>query len=177
MVVNVYFSLGSNLGDREANILEALRRMDEAFGVHYSALSSLIETEPMGFSGGKFLNAAVLYRIPVPERSRRAGGSTPLTNRAEERSLSGAEGILQMVKSIEREMGRTDPPEYDSEGNRVYHSRIIDIDILFYGREIIDTPELTIPHKGIADRPFVMIPLRQIARLSLRMAFPEYFQK
>ena len=155
MVVNVYFSLGSNLGDREANILEALCRMDEAFGVHYSSLSSLIETEPMGFSGGKFLNAAVLYRIPA---------ESPLWT-------------LYMVKSIEREMGRTDPPEYDSEGNRVYHSRIIDIDILFYGREIIDTPELTIPHKGIADRPFVMIPLRQIARRSLRMAFPEYFQK
>ena len=155
MVVNVYFSLGSNLGDREANILEALRRMDEAFGVHYSALPSLIETEPMGFSGGKFLNAAVLYRIPA---------ESPLWT-------------LYMIKSIEREMGRTDPPEYDSEGNRVYHSRIIDIDILFYGREIIDTPELTIPHKGIADRPFVMIPLRQIARRSLRMAFPEYFQK
>ena len=155
MVVNVYFSLGSNLGDREANILEALRRMDEAFGVHYSALSSLIETEPMGFSGGKFLNAAVLYRIPA---------ESPLWT-------------LYMIKSIEREMGRTDPPEYDSEGNRVYHSRIIDIDILFYGREIIDTPELTIPHKGIADRPFVMIPLRQIARRSLRMAFPDYFQK
>ena len=155
MVVNVYFSLGSNLGDREANILEALRRMDEAFGVHYSALSSLIETEPVGFSGGKFLNAAVLYRIPA---------ESPLWT-------------LYMIKSIEREMGRTDPPEYDSEGNRVYHSRIIDIDILFYGREIIDTPELTIPHKGIADRPFVMIPLRQIARRSLRMAFPEYFQK
>ncbi|MBO6248415.1 MAG: 2-amino-4-hydroxy-6-hydroxymethyldihydropteridine diphosphokinase, partial [Bacteroidales bacterium] len=65
MVVNVYFSLGSNLGDREANIFDALRRMDEAFGVHYSALSSLIETEPMGFSGGKVLNAAVLYRIRV----------------------------------------------------------------------------------------------------------------
>ena len=155
MVVNVYFSLGSNLGDREANILEALRRMDEAFGVHYSALSSLIETEPVGFSGGTFLNAAVLYRIPA---------ESPLWT-------------LYMIKSIEREMGRTDPPEYDSEGNRVYHSRIIDIDILFYGREIIDTPELTIPHKGIADRPFVMIPLRQIARRSLRMAFPEYFQK
>ena len=166
--MNVYFSLGSNLGDREANIFDALRRMDEAFGVHYSALSGLIETEPMGFSGGKFLNAAVLYRIPVPERSRRAGGSTPLTNRAEV--------VLQIVKSIEREMGRTDPPEYDSEGKRVYHSRIIDIDILFYGREIIDIPELTIPHKGIADRPFVMVPLRQIARRSLREAFPEYFK-
>jgi 2-amino-4-hydroxy-6-hydroxymethyldihydropteridine diphosphokinase len=167
-LVNVYFSLGSNLGDREANIFDALRRMDEAFGVHYSALSGLIETEPMGFSGGKFLNAAVLYRLPVPERSRRAGGSTPLTNRAEV--------VLRQVKSIEREMGRTDPPEYDSEGKRVYHSRIIDIDILFYGREIIDIPELTIPHKGIADRPFVMVPLRQIARRSLREAFPEYFK-
>ena len=153
MVVNVYFSLGSNLGDREANILEALRRMDEAFGVHYSALSSLIETEPVGFSGGKFLNAAVLYRIPA---------ESPLWT-------------LYMIKSIEREMGRMDPPEYDSEGKRVYHSRIIDIDILFYGREIIDIPELTIPHKGIADRPFVMVPLRQIARRSLRDAFPEYF--
>ena len=155
MVVNVYFSLGSNLGDRKANILEALRRMDEAFGVHYSALSSLIETEPVGFSGGKFLNAAVLYRIPA---------ESPLWT-------------LYMIKSIEREMGRTDPPEYDSEGKRVYHSRIIDIDILFYGREIIEIPELTIPHKGIADRPFVMVPLRQIARRSLRDAFPEYFKK
>ena len=155
MVVNVYFSLGSNLGDRKANILEALRRMDEAFGVHYSALSSLIETEPVGFSGGKFLNAAVLYRIPA---------ESPLWT-------------LYMIKSIEREMGRMDPPEYDSEGKRVYHSRIIDIDILFYGREIIDIPELTIPHKGIADRPFVMVPLRQIARRSLRDAFPEYFKK
>ena len=218
-LVNVYFSLGSNLGDREANIFDALRRMDEAFGVHYSALSGLIETEPMGFSGGKFLNAAVLYRIPVPERwfdsahqpgrrdtppvperSRRAGGSTPLTNRTEEQSMAGgstpltnrteeqsmaggstpltnrAEVVLQIVKSIEREMGRTDPPEYDSEGKRVYHSRIIDIDILFYGRETIDIPELTIPHRGIADRPFVMVPLRQIARRSLREAFPEYFK-
>ena len=155
MVVNVYFSLGSNLGDREANILEALRRMDEAFGVHYSARSSLIETEPVGFSGGKFLNAAVLYRIPA---------ESPLWT-------------LYMIKSIEREMGRMDPPEYDSEGKRVYHSRIIDIDILFYGREIIDIPELTIPHKSIADRPFVMVPLRQIARRSLRDAFPEYFKK
>ena len=154
MVVNVYFSLGSNLGDRKANILEALRRMDEAFGVHYSALSSLIETEPVGFSGGKFLNAAVLYRIPA---------ESPLWT-------------LYMIKSIEREMGRMDPPEYDSEGKRVYHSRIIDIDILFYGREIIDIPELTIPHKGIVDRPFVMVPLRQIARRSLRDAFPEYFK-
>ena len=151
--VNVYFSLGSNLGDREKNISEALRRMDEAFGVHYSALSKLIETKPMGFSGGKFLNAAVLYRIYA----------------------AGPMEVLRAVKAIERGMGRTDFLEHDAEGNRIYHSRIIDIDVLFYGKEIIDTPELTIPHKGIAERPFVMIPLREIARPSLRKAFPEYF--
>ena len=146
--VNIYFSLGSNIGDRERNIMEALRLMDEAFGVHYSALSRLIETKPMGFSGGKFLNAAVLYRVF---------------------------GILDTVKSIERSMGRTDPPEYDSDGNRIYHSRIIDIDILFYGREVIDIPRLTIPHKGIAERPFVMVPLLEIAKPSIRKAFPEIF--
>ena len=151
--VNVYFSLGSNLGDRENNISEALRRMDEAFGTHYSALSKIIETEPFGFSGEAFLNAAVLYRIPA---------ESPLWT-------------LYQVKAIEREMGRTDAPEYDTEGKRIYHSRIIDIDILFYGKEIIDTPELTIPHKGIAERDFVLIPLREIARQSLRKAFPEYF--
>ncbi len=154
--VNIYFSLGSNLGDREANILEALRRMDEAFGCHYSALSRLIETKPMGFSGGKFLNAAVLYRVYL------SPDFAPLE-------------VLRTVKSIEREMGRTDPPEYDGEGNRIYHSRIIDIDILFYGTERIDIPELTVPHKGIADRPFVMIPLLEIAKPSLKRAFPEYF--
>lgn len=157
--VNIYFSLGSNIGDRERNIMEALRLMDEAFGVHYSALSRLIETKPMGFSGGKFLNAAVLYRIFHPEGS------------AEEAAL----GILDTVKSIERSMGRTDPPEYDPDGNRIYHSRIIDIDILFYGREVIDIPRLTIPHKGIAKRPFVMVPLLEIAKSSIRKAFPEIF--
>lgn len=154
-LVNVYFSLGSNLGDREKNISEALRRMDEAFGAHYSALSKIIETEPFGFSGEAFLNAAVLYRIPA---------ESPLWT-------------LYQVKSIEREMGRTDLPEYDAEGNRIYHSRVIDIDILFFGKEIIDTPELTIPHKGISQREFVLIPLKEIARPSLKKNFPEYFKK
>ena len=157
---NIYFSLGSNLGDREKIISEALRLMDEAFGRHYVALSKLIETEPAGFSGGKFLNAAVLYRLP---QSRNG--------------VEGALWILDTVKSIERALGRTDPPEYDSEGRRIYHSRTIDIDILFYGKERIDHPRLVIPHKGIAGRPFVMIPLREIARPALKRAFPEYFEE
>ena len=156
--INVYFSLGSNLGDRQENIAGALRRMDEVFGKHYTALSKLIETEPMGFSGGKFLNAAVLYRLPV---------QAPV----EEHAL----WILDKVKEIEREMGRKDAPEYDTDGNRIYHSRVIDIDILFYGSERIDIPRLTIPHKGIADRLFVLVPLYEIARPALKKAFPEYF--
>lgn len=157
--VSIYFSLGSNLGNREKNIKEALHRMDEAFEGHYTALSRLIETKPVGFTGGKFLNAAVLYRTFRPE--------VP----AEEAAME----VLRKIKSIERLMGRTDPPEYDSGGNRVYHSRIIDIDILFYGTERISLPELTIPHRDIASRPFVMLPLQEIAKPSLKSAFPEYF--
>lgn len=157
--VSIYLSLGSNLGDRTRNIEEALHRLDKAFEGHYVALSRLIETKPMGFIGGKFLNAAVLYRTFRPE--------VP----AEDAALK----VLAKVKEIERSMGRTDVPEYDGTGNRLYRSRIIDIDILFYGSERIDVPQLTIPHKGILDRPFVMIPLQEIAKPSLKSAFPEYF--
>ena len=157
--VSIYFSLGSNLGDREKNIADALRRMDKAFEGHYEALSRLIETKPMGFSGGKFLNAVAFYRVFKPAGS------------AEEAAL----GILDKVKEIERSMGRTENPEYDGTGNRIYHSRIIDIDILFYGAERIDCQRLVIPHKGMAERPFVMIPLQEIAKPSLKEAFPEYF--
>lgn len=153
--VDIYFSLGSNIGDRKKNIMEALRRMDEAFGEHYVELSRLIETEPMGFVGGQFLNGAVLYRTAV--------------------SAGGAMEVLDKVKAIERAMGRTDGPEYDAEGKRIYHSRIIDIDILFYGDERIDTERLTIPHKDIENRPFVMVPLKEIAEPSLKENFPEYF--
>ena len=157
--VSIYFSLGSNLGNREKNIEEALRRMDEAFEGHYTALSRLIETKPMGFSGGKFLNAAALYRTFRPE--------IPAEDAARE--------VLTKIKSIERSMGRTDPPEYDGSGNRIYHSRIIDIDILFYGTERITALDLIIPHKDIESRPFVMIPLQEVAKPSLKTAFPEYF--
>lgn len=156
--VSIYFSLGSNLGDRRENILEALRRLDVALGSHWKALSRLIETKPVGFVGGKFLNGVVLYRIPEGADADQQ-----------------ARGLLETVKRIEREMGRTDPPEYDGAGNRIYHSRIIDIDILFVGSLRMDTPELTIPHKGIKERAFVMIPLLEIAKPTLKAAFPEIF--
>ena len=168
--ISVYFSLGSNLGDRRENILEALRRMDEALGSHWKSLSSLIETKPVGFSGGKFLNGAVLYRIPA-ENGLPVDSSGETVSREDRLAFN----LLETVKRIEREMGRTDPPAYDGAGNRIYRSRIIDIDILFCGTLRMDTPLLTIPHKGIKERPFVMIPLLEIAKPSLKAAFPEIF--
>lgn len=147
--VEVYLGLGTNIGDRKANLDEALDRLDTLLGCHYSALSGFVETEPWGFvSDGKFLNAAVRYDLSVPRGTSES---------------DFAHGILCVCKEIERAMGRTGDPEYDSCGHRIYHSRIIDIDILMIGDWIIDEPDLKVPHPLMRERDFVMIPLRQIA--------------
>ena len=83
--------------------------------------------------------------------------------------------ILAICKDIEHRLGRDDAPEYDADGRRVYHNRAIDIDILFYGKERIDCEDLQVPHPLIAERDFVKIPLAEIAKPSLKAAFPEYF--
>lgn len=139
MTEKVYFSIGSNLGDRAANIMEALDRMDRALGRHWSALSDLIETEPWGFDGADFVNAAVMYELD----------SDPWT-------------VLDVCKGIERAMGREETVETDSDGKRVYHDRVIDIDILLYGDRRVQSENLTIPHPLMTERDFVMRPLRQI---------------
>ena len=156
--VSVYLGLGSNLGDRRKNIERALTLLDEGFGRHYTALSRMIETKAWGFKGDKFLNACVLYRIYRKGSPEEQGHE-----------------ILALCKEIERTLGRDGKPEYDAEGNRIFHNRTIDIDILFYGTEHIDTEDLTVPHPLIAERDFVKIPLAEIAKPSLRTAFPEYF--
>ena len=156
--VSVYLGLGSNQGNRLQNLMEALDRLDKAFGCHYTALSRVIETKAWGFKGDKFLNACVLYRI------FRKG--TP-----EEHGME----ILGICKDIERAMGRVGTLAFDAEGNRIYQDRLIDIDILFYGNEKIDLEALQVPHPLIAQRDFVKIPLTEIAKPSLRAAFPELF--
>lgn len=148
--VDLYLGLGSDTGDRKANLDMALANLDIALGVHYDAVSDFVETEPWGFeSPDMFLNAAVRYVLDVP-RGTDAGRL--------------AHGILGKCKAIERQMGRTGGPEYDNEGRRVYHSRIIDIDILLLGDVSIDDNDLKIPHPLMQDRDFVMVPLRQILR-------------
>jgi len=86
-----------------------------------------------------------------------------------------AASTLRKIEAAYKKRGiiiLTDP---DGAGNRIYHSRVIDIDILFYGSEHISAPDLIIPHKDIENRPFVMIPLQEVAKPSLKSAFPEYF--
>lgn len=159
-MIDLYLSLGSNMGDREASIREALNRLDEAFGRRYIGLSDIIETEAWGFESANFLNCAVLYRLPRKRQS------------AESQALE----LLSEIKAIEKVMGRQENLEFDESGNRIYHSRPIDIDILFFGGYRIDLPELKIPHPLIQDRDFVKIPLSQIAKKALKHSFGEYFQ-
>ena len=137
--VLAYFSLGSNQGDRRANIDEALRRLDKAIGRPYEALSSIIESKAWGFDGADFLNCVVCYRT-----ARRP------------------ETLLRICKRVERAMGRRETPEYDAEGRRIYHDRPIDIDILLYGEEQVDAPDLQIPHPLMRRREFIMGPLMEI---------------
>ena len=157
--VNVYLGLGSNLGDRDVNLLRAMNLLDQAFGTHPERISRIVETPAWGFDGPDFLNLCVMYRLP------RVG--TP-----EEHGLE----ILRQVKAIEKAMGRTEEVLYDANGNRIYQNRPIDIDILLYGTEIVHTDELTIPHPLIAQRDFVKKPLLEISKPKVREAFPELFE-
>ena len=148
MLVDLYLSLGSNQGDRAANIENAISLLNIELKMPYKAVSSLLETEPWGFeSEQKFLNAAVHYQLQLKE------GYNP-----EAEALM----ILEICKDIERRLGRKEGLEYNEAGERIYHNRPIDIDILLFGEHRIDCPELTIPHKLMYERDFVMIPLKEI---------------
>lgn len=130
----VFLALGTNLGDRKANIAEAVRLIGIRIG-HVERLSSLYETEPWGFnSDNMFANAALMC----------------LT------TLSPME-VLHATQRIERDMGRT-----EKSVNGSYHDRIIDVDILLYDNLEMHTPELTIPHPQMEKRDFVMKPLNEI---------------
>ena len=132
----VYFSLGSNLGNKRENLNKAIELMEKQIGVLLRQ-SAFLETEPWGFqSDNSFVNAAICMETELE----------PLE-------------VLAKTQEIEREMGRT-----HKSVNREYHDRIIDIDILLYDDLHINTPQLTIPHPLMEERDFVMIPLREIMR-------------
>ena len=151
--MTVYLSLGTNKGNRERNIRRALCLLNIALGKRYKAISDIVNTKAAGFEGPDFLNCVAAYDL---------------------RLSPGA--LLRRCKRIERLMGRRDAPEYAPDGSRIYHDRVIDIDILLYGTERIQTEELTVPHPLIGQRDFVKKPLLEISKPKVREAFPELFE-
>lgn len=134
-MAKVYLGLGTNLGDKEANMQLAVSLIHERIGKIVSQ-SSFYETAPWGFeSENSFLNAVICVETLY----------TPLET-------------LRLTQKIELDMGRT----RKSSGS-VYHDRIIDIDLLLYDDLILHTPELTLPHPLMTQRDFVMKPLVEIA--------------
>lgn len=126
--------LGTNLGNKADNIAGAIRNIEELIG-DVVRQSALYATKPWGFeSANDFVNAAVCVDTELSPRQ-----------------------LLAMTQQIERSMGRT---EKSKDG--VYHDRLIDIDILLYGKQHINEPDLKIPHPLMNEREFVMIPLKEI---------------
>jgi 2-amino-4-hydroxy-6-hydroxymethyldihydropteridine diphosphokinase len=128
----IYLSLGSNLGDRLANLRSAIAGLP-ASGVTVRKVSSIYETEPVDFRDQPWFLNCVL----------------------EAESHDSPLNLLHLLQAIESRMGRKkETPK---------GPRLIDLDILFYADQLIDTPELQIPHPRIAQRRFVLVPLAEIA--------------
>lgn len=127
----IYLSLGSNLGDRDANLVCAITGLPE-IGVRVRRLSSVYETEPVDYLAQPwFLNCVIEAETSLKPRE-----------------------LLGGLQSIERKLG--------SQKVVARGPRIIDLDILFYGDEVIREAGIEIPHPRLADRRFVLIPLVEL---------------
>ena len=130
----VYLAFGTNLGDKKGNIEKAYKLVEERVG-SISQRSSLMKSKPWGFqSENTFLNSVVCVETTLTPHQ-----------------------LLAVTQQIERDMGRKEKSKGGS-----YQDRLIDIDILLYDDENIQTPTLTIPNPLMTERDFVMIPLKEI---------------
>ena len=138
-----YLGLGTNLGDRLANIERALVLIEDHPAILPVSTSSYYETEP------------VLPEGLPPEQRRQEWFINAVT--AIQAEMEPAE-LLDVCLDIERELGRV-----RDEQSR-WAARVIDIDILLYGSEIItlEKPELTIPHPHMHERAFVLVPMLEL---------------
>ena len=126
-------NLNSGLGDREANLREAVRRIGGLGEVR--AVSSFYDTEPVGFlEQPRFLNGAMLLETDL-----------------------GPQELMRELLGVERAMGR------EREGAVAKGPRVIDLDLLLYGDRVMETEELTLPHPEMQERRFVLEPLAEIA--------------
>lgn len=130
----ILLGLGSNMGNRRKNILEAVRRLKKTQGIRVRKMSSLYETEPYGFKEqAMFLNAVVWIETEIEP-----------------------EHLLAVCLAIETSMGR--------ERGRRWGPRSIDIDLLIYHNRNLETKCLRLPHPYLALRRFVLIPMEEITR-------------
>jgi 2-amino-4-hydroxy-6-hydroxymethyldihydropteridine diphosphokinase len=128
-----YIGLGSNLGDREATIRAALERLAAGPEIEVEAVSSLRETDPVGYvDQPRFLNGAARLRTELPPRA-----------------------LLARLQDVERQLGR------ERSGPR-FGPRTIDLDLLLYDNKQIDENDLQIPHPRLAERRFVLEPLAEL---------------
>lgn len=129
----VYLSLGTNMGDKKKNLLEAIEKIGKLENTKVTSQSTILETEPFGYTEqDMFLNACI-----------------------EIKTLFTPQELLEKLLNIELEMGRVRTIKWGP--------RIIDIDILFFDDEIIQDKNLAVPHPWISERMFVLEPLCEIA--------------
>ncbi|WP_022819237.1 2-amino-4-hydroxy-6-hydroxymethyldihydropteridine diphosphokinase [Fusobacterium russii] len=128
----VYLSLGSNVGDKKANIENAIRSISELSDTYVTKKSALIETEPFGYKEqDNFINSCI-----------------------EIKTLLYPKELLFKLLAIEKSMGR--------ERKMKWGPRIIDLDIIFYNKEVIEDEDLIVPHPYMEQRAFVLEPLEEI---------------
>ena len=130
----VFIGLGSNLGDRRANIADALDRIRKLPDTRVMKESSLYESEPHGDAKTWFVNGAI-----------------------EVETTLSPDNLLKKLKGIESAMGRK-----RVKGKR-WGSRIIDLDVLFYGSLVLRKRTLKVPHPEVPNRRFVLLPLSELA--------------
>lgn len=127
-----YLLLGTNEGERIKNLERALRYIDKNAG-RIVRLSAVYETEAWGYRA-----QPAFYNLVV-----------------EISTTCNPEELLDVVKTIERKMGR--------ESREKWRQRVIDIDILYYDNEVIKSGDLTVPHPEIPNRRFTLVPLCEIS--------------
>jgi 2-amino-4-hydroxy-6-hydroxymethyldihydropteridine diphosphokinase len=131
-----FIGIGTNLGDKAANYREAIARIASLPETRIVRHSSIYETEPVGDIEGVFLNGVV-----------------------EIESEMAAEALMRRLLSIERAMGR----ERAGGPRRKYRPRVIDLDLLFFNKEITNSAALTLPHPRLHERRFVLAPMAELA--------------
>jgi 2-amino-4-hydroxy-6-hydroxymethyldihydropteridine diphosphokinase len=132
-VAEAYLGLGSNLGDKRAMLTEALARLDATPGIRVTARSRFYRTPPWGDTNQDWFLNAAA---------------------ALDTTLSPAD-LLAACLQVERQLGRV--------RERKWGPRSIDIDVLAYGQEAVDDPDLVLPHPFVLQRAFVLKPLADIA--------------